>query len=834
MHAANMDTRNPTRVLDEAIAGACARIAPAWPLDRLIAVNPLWTRTSATMPEVAAEWAALAHGRLLMPRDWFREQWHKGLVTREHLARAIAVSGATATLDQLIAALDETPAAVAPFPLYSDAVDGCTDGVHQMAWREYITHNISQLCAAYFDAGQAQIQPDRQGGLYAMWRRYISKDLGPRLLMGLTGYRTMARQLPAGPTAAIEAMLEELAVPVELQEQYLAALLYSVNGWSSWCAYERWQARLAGRDDDHLVDLLAVRLGWDWLLHRSGKAPEAVPRWASVLARWPSSLEGARDAGALDWLWQRAAELAYQVSVAEEFISRPTPAPRPGGFAVQAVFCIDVRSEVFRRALERQGAAVQTLGFAGFFGLPIEYQPLGAQAARPQLPGLLAPALRVADGCDPGCGEAPGDRRHARLALRDRIRRFKTGALSTFSFVETGGPLYGLEMLAQTLGRGRPEPTMATAGLPRAQRRLVRPRLVGDVEGRELGLAARIELAEGILRAMSLTRDFAPLVLLAGHGSETVNNPQAAAYDCGACCGQTGEVNARVLADLMNDAAIRRGLVARGIVIPDGTHFLAGLHNTTTDEVALFDLDRVPPALGRNVAALEDWLAAAGQAARRERAASLGLAGLDDRALQDAITLRARDWSEVRPEWGLAGNAAFVVAPRTRTAGLNLAGRAFLHDYRWQDDDGFRVLELIMTAPMVVTHWINMQYYTSTVDNERFGSGNKVLHNVVGARIGVFEGNGGDLRIGLPMQSLHDGRQWVHTPLRLSVFIEAPREAIDGIIARHDKVRELVDNGWLFLLRIDSETGDVESRADGSWASFAVHRGDQERAARGS
>jgi uncharacterized protein YbcC (UPF0753/DUF2309 family) len=324
------------------------------------------------------------------------------------------------------------------------------------------------------------------------------------------------------------------------------------------------------------------------------------------------------------------------------------------------------------------------------------------------------------------------------------------------------------------------------------------------------------------------------LVLLAGHGSQTVNNPQAAAYDCGACCGQTGEVNARVLADLLNDAAIRRGLVARGIVIPDGTHFLAGLHNTTTDDVALFDLDRAPPALGGNIAVLEDWLAAAGRAARRERAASLGLAGLDDRDLQDATAVRARDWSELRPEWGLAGNAAFVVAPRTRTAGLDLEGRAFLHDYRWQDDDGFRVLELIMTAPMVVTHWINMQYYTSTVDNERFGSGNKVLHNVVGARIGVFEGNGGDLRIGLPMQSLHDGRQWMHTPLRLGVFIEAPREAIDGVIARHDKVRELVDNGWLFLLRIDSETGDVESRANGSWASFAVHQDDQEQAGHGS
>jgi hypothetical protein len=124
-----------------------------------------------------------------------------------------------------------------------------------------------------------------------------------------------------------------------------------------------------------------------------------------------------------------------------------------------------------------------------------------------------------------------------------------------------------------------------------------------------------------------------------------------------------------------------------------------------------------------------------------------------------------------------------------------------------------------MTAPMVVANWINMQYYGSVVDNRRFGSGNKVLHNVVGGAIGVLEGNSGDLRVGLSMQSLHDGRSWVHEPLRLSVFIEAPEAPIDDIIARHDLVRELVDNGWLHLLRI-GEDGAVHRRLrQGGWES---------------
>ena len=150
----------------------------------------------------------------------------------------------------------------------------------------------------------------------------------------------------------------------------------------------------------------------------------------------------------------------------------------------------------------------------------------------------------------------------------------------------------------------------------------------------------------------------------------------------------------------------------------------------------------------------------------------------------------------MRPEWGLAGNAAFIVAPRERSRHIDLEGRAFLHDYRFEDDKDHAILEAIMTGPLVVAHWINFQYYASTVDNARYGCGNKVLHNIVGGHLGVFEGNGGDLRIGLSLQSLHDGERWVHAPLRLAVFIEAPRagdrsrarEAPQGARARRQRV----------------------------------------------
>ena len=238
---------------------------------------------------------------------------------------------------------------------------------------------------------------------------------------------------------------------------------------------------------------------------------------------------------------------------------------------------------------------------------------------------------------------------------------------------------------------------------------------------------------------------------------------------------------------------------------------------TTTDELALYDTDLMPASHANDLIALNAALLQAGQRARAERAPTLGLAHLakDDAQLALSIKSRANDWAQVRPEWGLANNAAFIVAPRQRSQHLNLAGRAFLHDYDHTQDPELGVLTLIMTAPMVVTNWINMQYYASVVDNVKYGSGNKVLHNVVGGRLGVFEGNGGDLRIGLPMQSLHDGSQWQHTPLRLSVFIEAPHAAIDSIIAKHAVVKNLVDNQWLHLFQM---------QADGAGGAISIAR----------
>jgi len=257
------------------------------------------------------------------------------------------------------------------------------------------------------------------------------------------------------------------------------------------------------------------------------------------------------------------------------------------------------------------------------------------------------------------------------------------------------------------------------------------------------------------------------------------------------------------------------------------------VHVTTTDEVKFFDTESLPADHAREFSTVKAWLARAGAGTRLERSRRLGSAVSDpvpgadilgavgpaaDAAREASITdifRGSREWSEVRAEWGLAGNAAFIVAPRWRTTGLDLGGRTFLHDYEHAQDTELKVLELIMTAPMIVTSWINLQYFASAVDNRAFGSGNKQIHNVTG-QLGVLLGNGGDLMTGLPWQSVWDGTKLQHEPLRLLVLIEAPRTAVQSIIEKHAMVRDLVSNGWLNLV---VREGDAFFRwtADREW-----------------
>ncbi len=793
---------------------AGSRIAPVWPLKDFVAVNPYLGLAQHRLEDAERMLARAGGGSLFMPHAFYEAALADGRLSKADLDAAMTARGLPARSKP--AHVEAGLAGESVEPLRTAVDLACKDGED---WTGFVAESISQFAAAYWDEGQALLpMPWKHLPLFAAWREMASADKTPEFA-GLAGFRAHVAGLPDKPVDAMVQCMSAIGLSADTDcAAYFHRLLMTVPGWAAYARYKDWQAALAGEESEVLIAYLAIRLAWD-AYFAGRQASLAVA--ASAAVKDTRTAPSGFDIPEHGLAWQDAYERGYQRQLFQTLFTERNAIPLAPRKRASLFFCIDVRSEVFRRALEAQSPAIETNGFAGFFGVPLAYKRAGWAEADAQCPVLLAPSY-VATECETGCAHQGPSATEGRADAGQVLRlwkNFKLSNVSMFPFVETLGFTYAAKLVTDMLGKTRPVPAPGTIGMPLSGQAHLKPVLQAmDSNGgtRDLSPEEKTDLAEKVLKGMSLTGDFAPLVVLTGHGSTSVNNPHAAGLDCGACGGHAGDVNARVTAALLNEPDVRKALLARQIDIPERTHFLAALHNTTTDEVTIFDEELVPDALREELQWLKAKLGAAGETTRQERASRLGLG--EGPNFSDLILKRSRDWSQTRPEWGLAGCAAFIAAPRATTRACNLGGRAFLHSYDWRNDRDFAVLELIMTAPMIVASWINLQYYASTVNNETYGSGNKVLHNVVGT-LGVLEGNGGDLRTGLPLQSISGADGLQHEPLRLNVFIEAPRAAIADVIARHEMVRNLTDNGWLHLFAID-ETGKGAARylGGGEWS----------------
>ncbi len=518
---------------------------------------------------------------------------------------------------------------------------------------------------------------------------------------------------------------------------------------------------------------------------------------------------------------------AYEYHYREDFLHSINANLKRGRWAkrdqrpeAQVVFCIDEREESIRRQLEEINPAIETLGAAGFYGLPMNYKGLDDHHRTALCPIVVVPSHDVDEvprkGTEKTVQEHNSGRNfHQKLAymMNQSLRRSVIwshaiiDAIAPVVFVGLLGrsflPKYLLAInssLRQRIEKKVPTELLFTASEADAGTKATpeNPRLgFTDVE--------QADRVEAFMRNTGLTYGFSNIVSLMAHGSTSQNNPHEAAHDCGACSGKRGGPNARLFAAIVNRPVIRKMLAERGIAIPDDTWFLGAEHDTCSDVVTWYDTEDVPDNLRPHYEKLRDDLIKSRNASAHERCRRFFSAKnpKTPAAGIEHVHLRSNDLSQVRPEYGHATNASAIVGRRSVSQGIFLDRRPFLISYdATQDPDG-KFLENVLLAVGPVGAGINLEYYFSTIDNERFGCSTKIPHNITGL-FGVMEGTNSDLRTGLPKQMVE-----VHEPLRLQILVEASTEVLGQIYGRQESIQELVGGGWVLLSAIDPETGEI-------------------------
>ncbi len=670
-----------------------------------------------------------------------------------------------------------------------------------------INRQMIKWCAAYLDRTQAQWSPQSKESLYDFWKALSRHDLS-MLCYGFGNWSAALSALPESSHEALAALLREFEIPQSDLALYLRSHVAQMPGYAS---HLKWIAQESA-DESVLVDYLAIRLFYEKVLSKSVcKKAFGSDNLSLVRSRLQSKFAASQSTVQTEDyapVWQEAYELNYRDRLLS---SLDTRAKAEGPSSCQIVFCIDVRSEPIRRELEKIGP-YETFGFAGFFAMPMRFNAFGSAMSVDLCPVLLKPERQVNETIDGRLASNIRSWQAMKVSVLQLKKKLKCSLAGAFGLVELVGLWSFFPLLAKTFF------PQSLASFSKHVDVASKVSAAAKLDASAFSLDEKVALAKGALKGIGFTH-FAKVIVLCGHKSSSANNPYASSLDCGACGGNRGGLSARLAALILNDIDVRLQLSAEGLIIPPDTTFIAAEHDTTTDLFSLFDLDNLHNAQRVIVEQLQRDLTEAGDVVRNRRKATLPESCLSK---FDDPRARACDWAQIAPEWGLAGNAAFIAGPRSLSKGADLDGRVFLHSYDCENDADGKVLELIMTAPLVVAQWINMQYYLSTVDNKVFGSGTKVLHNVVGD-FAVMQGACSDLKVGLPQQSVMSTDGLRHEPMRLLALIRAPLSSIDAILSRQKKIMQLVSNRWIRLIAIEPHSGEYfEFDEAGVWRSINV------------
>lgn len=729
-----------------------------------------------------------------------------------------------------------------------------------------VHEQLIPFCAAFLDQGYApQTLPNRGQGIYLAFLALYSQPWSAPTAWSAALRRETARQRSKGhsPLDSIEESLTLLGVAAADRAEYIRQTLLALPGWAGmiWQLQSNPRWELPASCHVNLAEFLAVRLTLDRLALQRIVADSADPtlrldqivqrcrqprpgdddrqlqafvlfQLAQVRGWRPDELQHLRHeqwttlAGEVEAFAsierRRIFHAAYERKYARETLDallchakrRDAAAPHAATPSFQAITCLDDREESFRRHLEEIDPHCETYGTAGFFGVSMKYRGVEDARFASLCPVSVLPRHQVVEL--PVYSSVESEKRRAET--RRRIGRITHQAhLASRTFV--GGTIAGLfgSVFACVLVVRVFLPQIATyfrrlaVSLVHTQHTVLRLEQDDTHGGDEEPLHGycvdeMTDIVGGLLKSIGLTRNWAPLIVLVGHGSSSLNNPHESAYNCGACAGGRGGPNARAFAAMANDARVRAQLAERGLTIPESTHFVGAYHDTTNEGVTFADVDRIPHSHRER---FDEALASFAEARRRnaqERcrrfdSAPLNISPAD--ALRH-VENRPEDLSQPRPEYNHATNAMCVVGRRDYVRGLFLDRRAFLASYDpTQDDARGTILENQLRAAIPVCAGINLEYYFSTVDPEGYGCGSKLPHNIT-SLLGVMTGAASDLRPGLSAQMVE-----IHEPMRLLFVIETTPEVMLRIIAANETIARLAQGAWIQLAVVNFATGQA-------------------------
>jgi hypothetical protein len=728
---------------------------------------------------------------------------------------------------------------------------------------------LIRLCSVFLDQGAAYWpMPYRERGFYESVRTLLAKRGGvfPRYLRGLDKEFRRQEESSFSATEAVLDYLNAENFPESEWEEILQSELLALPGWAGLMRRLEENPGLAPHESlpCSLMDFLAVRLTMSRVAATLGAA-ETVPRENPLKTRerlhlsraariydaarvvsfsaaevkllsdsdWASFVHEVKACNGLER--RRILHLAYERWHKRNILDGLASHRRYRGLAcvkhrprAQVFFCIDEREESIRRALEELNPEIETFGAAGYFGVAVDYQGIDDPQGAAFCPVVVKPRHAVLE--QPKAEDA---------ALHDsrRWRRRLLGLLMRNSFVSSRSlvrgwlsttvlgllsavPLIGHLLAPRRYAILRDWLNKAFLPEPRTELRFMRNAAESQdaVEGLLMGFAAgeKADSVASVLGPAGLKHGFARLVVILGHGSTSLNNPHESAHDCGACGGRRGGPTARLFAAMANRPEVRLHLRERGIDVPDDTWFIGGYHDTCSDDIELFDLDTLPATHHDDLKLVRKSLdeARARDAHERTRRFESCPAGADPAEALRHVEERSEHLAQPRPEYGHCTNAVCIVGRRSLTRGLFLDRRAFLVSYDADQDADDRSLASLMAAVVPVCAGISLEYYFSFVDNDRYGCGTKLPHNVTGL-VGVMDGHASDLRTGLPWQMVS-----IHEPVRILFVVETTPERLNGVIERSASLKQMVENRWIRIATIDPASGSVHVRRDAGFAEL--------------